>query len=142
MMIIDAEHAILGRLATRAAKASLNGEEVIIVNAEKAVVTGKREHLFAFYLERRQRKSKVNPSRHGPKYPRRPDALIKRTIRGMLPWHTSRGRNAYRRIKVYIGMPKGIKKEDIIKIKENVKKLSVPKYVSLEELGIYLGATF
>lgn len=142
MIIIDAEDAILGRLASRAAKESLKGEEVVIVNAEKAIISGRREYVFAQYLETRQRKSVVNPSRHGPKFPRRPEAIVKRTVRGMLPWHIAKGRSAYKRIKVYIGIPRGIKKEDIIKIEENIKKLTIPKYVRLDELGRYLGAKF
>lgn len=142
MVILDAEDAILGRLASRAAKESLSGSEVVIVNAEKAIISGRREHVFAQYLEKRQRKSAVNPSRHGPKYPRRPDDIVKRTIRGMLPWHIAKGRSAYKRIKVYIGVPRGIKKEDITKAEENISKLTVPKYVRLGELGKYLGAKF
>jgi len=142
MIVLDAEDAILGRLATKAAKESLKGEEVAIINAEKTVISGKREYVFERYSERRERKSAVNPSRHGPLYPRRPDAIVKRTIRGMLPWHIHKGRNAYKRIKVYIGVPKGIKKGEAVKIEESVAKLTVPKYVRLGELGKHLGAKF
>ena len=39
-MIIDGDGAVAGRLASTAAKTLLKGEDVIIVNAEKAIITG------------------------------------------------------------------------------------------------------
>ena len=38
--VYDAEQMIVGRLGAKVAKAALLGEDVIIVNAEKAVITG------------------------------------------------------------------------------------------------------
>lgn len=143
MKIIDAEKTILGRLASFAAKEALKGEAIIIVNAEKAVITGNREHVFESYLERKQRKSIVNPRRHGPKYPRRPDLLLKRAIRGMLPWKKAKGREAFKRIKAYIGMPQEFKNQEKIKIENaTVEKLEIPKYVTLKEISEYLGYKF
>ena len=143
MKIIDAEKTVVGRLASFAAKEALKGEEVIIVNAEKAVITGNREHILEKYLERKQRKSVINPRRHGPKYPRRPDLMLKRAIRGMLPWHKAKGREAFKRIKAYIGMPEEFKDKEKIKIeKASVEKLEVPKYVTLKEIAEHLGYKF
>ncbi|HNR58089.1 MAG TPA: uL13 family ribosomal protein, partial [Methanothrix sp.] len=42
-MIIDASGMILGRLSSLAASELLAGEEIYIVNAEKAIISGRRE---------------------------------------------------------------------------------------------------
>ena len=41
--IINAEGLIIGRMASIIAKRILNGEEITVVNAEKAVISGKRK---------------------------------------------------------------------------------------------------
>ncbi|MEM4040017.1 MAG: 50S ribosomal protein L13, partial [Thermoplasmata archaeon] len=101
MKIIDATDHVLGRLSSTIAKMLLQGEEIIVINAEKSVVTGKKEFIFKNYLEKWQRGS----VRKGPHYPRMPDRIFRRTVRGMLPFKSSHGREAYRRLKVYIGVP-------------------------------------
>ncbi len=108
---IDGSDLILGRMASIVAKRLLNGEEITVLNAEHCVLSGhskvddKRE-----FLEIR---GLTNPSL-GPKHPKRADTFVRRTIRGMLPWRKSRGRMAFKRLKVYRGFPKefdGIKLE-------------------------------
>ncbi len=42
--IIDSEGAVLGRFCTTVAKRLLNGEEIAVVNSEKVIVTGKKDH--------------------------------------------------------------------------------------------------
>lgn len=113
MMIIDGENCILGRMATQAAKAALNGETVNIVNADKLIVTGKPESIMAEYKVRINRKDRANPTK-SPRMFKRPDFLVKRTIRGMLPKKSTRGVEALKRIRAYIGVPeefagKGVK---------------------------------
>ena len=137
-LIIDATDTILGRLASFAAKKALEGYEVIIVNAEKAVITGNRKTVIKEYQEKRQR---GNPYK-GPFFPKRPDRILRRTIRGMLPWKTHRGRVAFKRVKVYIGIPKELEGKEIMKLPEEytVKKLKIPKFIYLGELSKILGA--
>jgi ribosomal protein uL13 len=113
MMVIDGEGCILGRMATQAAKAALKGETVRIVNAEKLIVTGKPTSIIAEYRVRINRKDSGNPLK-SPRMFKRPDMLVKRTIRGMLPKKSTRGTDALKRIKAYIGVPeefagKGVK---------------------------------
>ena len=43
--VIDAENAILGRLASYVAKQVLKGEEIVIVNSEKAIITGNKKNI-------------------------------------------------------------------------------------------------
>ncbi len=143
MKVFDASGIVLGRLASVVAKTLLEGEEVAVVNAEKAIVTGNRRYILEKFMHRRQRKSIVNPRRHGPFYPRRPDRIIKRAVRGMLPYKRERGRKALKRLKVYIGVPEELKQEEMIVLEEaSYKKLKVPKYMSLGEISTLLGAKF
>ncbi|ODS36275.1 50S ribosomal protein L13 [Candidatus Altiarchaeales archaeon WOR_SM1_SCG] len=113
-MIINAEGHILGKLSAFAAKQALLGEEVIVVNVEKAVVSGNRDMVFKSYMDRLKWKNKMN-YRKGPFHQKRPDKFVRKTIRGMLPFKKTRGREAYKRIMTYIGIP-----EDEIKRAHNL----------------------
>ena len=106
--VYNAEDKVLGRLASVVAKqlitAKKAGEDtrVIIVNAEKAIVTGKRSTILSDY----RAKYELNHPRKGPFFPRMPDQILKRTVRGMLPYQkNSSGRNALRSLRVEIGTP-------------------------------------
>lgn len=134
-MVIDASGAILGRLASIVAKRLLSGERIVIVNAEKAVLSGKRLSLLREMKEFLQ----VGHPGKGPHHPRRPDRILRRTIRGMLPRRKPKGVEAYRRLKVYLGVPKeyeGVEFEVVSEAK--VDKLRCP-YVTLGELAKGIG---
>ncbi|WP_297476892.1 50S ribosomal protein L13 [Thermococcus sp.] len=142
MRIINAEGLILGRLASKVAKMLLEGEEVIIVNADKAIITGNREDIFAKYKQRTELRTRTNP-RRGPFYPKRSDEIVRRTIRGMLPWKTDRGRKAYRRLKVYAGIPREFQgKEFETIIEADASRIATPKYVTVGEVAKFLGGKF
>ncbi len=137
--IIDATNHILGRLASVVAKRLLMGEKIIIVNAEKAIIVGKRKAIIDKYKRRLQIKTHYNPEKTGPKHPKRPDRIVKRTIRGMLPYKTSRGREAFKRLRVYIGVPDELK--DLPKETIPIAQLKNPrvKYVTVEEVAREIG---
>ncbi|MBP1911914.1 50S ribosomal protein L13 [Thermococcus stetteri] len=142
MRIINAEGLILGRLASKVAKMLLEGEEVVIVNAEKAVITGNREDIFAKYKQRTELRTRTNP-RRGPFYPKRSDEIVRRTVRGMLPWKTDRGRKAFKRLKVYVGIPKEFEGKELETISEaHMSRLATPKYVTVGEVAKFLGGKF
>lgn len=138
--IIDGENAVLGRLASNVAKRLLCGERIVIVNAEKVVVSGDPAKVIEIYKEKHQKRTLTNP-RRGPFWPKRSDRFVKRTIRGMLPRYKMRGREAYKRLRVYIGVPEEYvdKKEVFEKISEaeatklKCKRTSVKRIA--EELG-------
>ncbi|MEW6070568.1 MAG: 50S ribosomal protein L13, partial [Candidatus Thermoplasmatota archaeon] len=83
MRVINAESAVLGRVASKVAKLLLNGEEIAVVNAEKAVITGPKKRTIMEFKEKR--KIGYRP-RKGPYWPRMPDRILKRAVRGMLPY--------------------------------------------------------
>ena len=129
--IVDAEGAIAGRLGARVAKMLLKGEEVVVINAEKALISGDKDYTVQHYREKILRGDPY----HGPFYPKRPDRILRRIIRGMLPIKKDKVRRAYRRLKVYISVPEELKdkinKEEIIKME--VKRLR--KAITLGELS-------
>ncbi|MHA2357918.1 MAG: 50S ribosomal protein L13 [Candidatus Heimdallarchaeaceae archaeon] len=129
-IFMDAENAILGRMCTEVAKYLLEGFAVNIVNCEKAIISGKKKSILSEYRQIQQIHTASNP-RRGPFHPKRPDRLVRRTVRGMLPWKKSKGRAAYHRLLTYIGIPDEFKKEQLIKPKFadadklNCKKITV-----------------
>lgn len=104
MTVIDGRNAVLGRLASHAAKALLKGEEIVIINAEKAIITGDKNQVLGKYLKLRS----IGSPQHGPFYPKRPELIVRRTIRGMLPYKKSRGRQALKNLRVYTSQPEGV----------------------------------
>lgn len=92
---------MLGRAASLIAKRLLNGEHIVVVNAEKSVVTGSRTEVIQHYTEARARGSK----RSGPHFPRYADRIFRRTVRGMLPHLKTRGKEALDRLEVHLGVP-------------------------------------
>ncbi|MCC7570095.1 50S ribosomal protein L13 [Candidatus Micrarchaeota archaeon] len=109
MKIYNGEGYILGRFASIVAKELLKGEKVIVYNSEKLFITGTKSNILEKYVKRRAVKSHQNPE-HSPKWPRRPDLLVKRIIRGMLPWSKPRGRLVFKNLKVYMGKPELVDK--------------------------------
>jgi large subunit ribosomal protein L13 len=99
--IVDASGLVLGRACSLIAKRLLNGETIVVVNAEQAVVTGSRPNVLAFYTANRARGS----VRSGPHFPRYPDRIFRRTVRGMVPHLKTRGKLAMERLEVHIGVP-------------------------------------
>jgi large subunit ribosomal protein L13 len=111
--LIDAKDQVLGHVAVKAAKL-LRGKEkpiftphvdtgdfVIVINAEKVRVSGKKEEQktfmsFSGYVGGHKSENvRARRARH-------PELLIERAVRGMIP-HNRLGRSVYRKLKVYRG---------------------------------------
>ena len=131
---IDADGLILGRLASHVAQRLLAGDEVVIVNAEKALITGGKDDVIAHFRHRRD----VGSGRKGPLYPRTPHMMLKRTVRGMLPFKKPRGRSAYKRLKVHISVPKELEKKKFESV-EGASEISTQRYMTLGEVSRVLG---
>ncbi len=111
--VIDASDQVLGRVAVKAANL-LRGKEktvftthvdtgdfVIVINAEKVRLTGKKEEQksymnFSGYVGGHKSENvRARRARH-------PELLVERAVRGMIP-HNRLGRRVYRKLKVYRG---------------------------------------
>jgi len=135
-MIINAEDMILGRFATVVAKQALQGEKIDIINVEKIVVTGKPKEILARYKQRFERGHAMD----GPYFPKHPEKLVKRAIRGMLPYKQEKGKNAFKNVKCYIGIPKEFKDKKAETIeKANIKNIKKTKYLTIKEISHQLG---
>ncbi|MFQ5832784.1 MAG: 50S ribosomal protein L13 [Candidatus Thorarchaeota archaeon] len=138
VIIYDAEDMVIGRLASKVAKAVLLGDTVAIVNAEKAIITGDRRTVIEAYKEKFNIRTSYNP-RKGPFHHRRPDKMVRRMIRGMLPWPTPRGKEAYKRVKVYIGVPESLMDSEKIVLEGSRYKSLTRKHITVEDLSNELG---
>lgn len=126
--IIDAKDAILGRLASYSAKMALLGHEIAIVNCEEIIISGKPKMVIREYRGIRQ---KGGSNLQGPYFPKATARIVKRTIRGMLDYKSGRGKDAFKRIKCYDGVPKEF--EDAKKIIAGKEKKT--KTIKLKDLS-------
>jgi large subunit ribosomal protein L13 len=111
--VFDAENVVLGRLATEVAQIlrgkfkptftpHMNGGDfVIVINASKVAVTGKRLQDKMYYRHSGY-PGGMKIESLGHLLARKPQAVIERAVRGMLP-HNSLGDEMMRRLKVYPG---------------------------------------
>jgi len=127
--VIDAEGQVLGRVAAKAAhilrgkhKATYTphidcGDYIIIVNAEKAVLTGNKLEDKMYYNHSmypgglRVRSAKVMKEQY-------PVEMVERAVKGMLP-HNRLGRQMYKKLFVYAGSehPHMAQKPEVMEIK-------------------------
>jgi len=134
--VIDATDLIMGRLASHVAKKSLLGEEFIIINSEKAIITGNKTQIFAKFRRFRE----MGTPFQGPFCPRRSKDILRRTIKGMLPSKKTRGREALQRIKCFNKVPTGLKETPITLEHANVLKVPNTKFITLKKVSEFLGA--
>jgi large subunit ribosomal protein L13 len=132
-LVVDGRGAILGRVASQVAERALDGERVAVVNAEGLIITGDEADVVAKY----QKRTDLGSDR-GPYYPKRPDGIAKRAIRGMLPHKRQRGREAFERVRVYLGNPYDEDAETLDGT--SLDRLSNIRFVELGEVSEQIGA--
>ena len=133
-LFVDAKDHIVGRVASKIAKELMKGNTVFVVNAERAVVSGKYKAVLTVYSERISRGDPNN----GPYYPKFPDRILKRTIRGMLPRNYT-GRQAFKRLKVYLSVPEELKGTKFQRFKDAENKLECAHIELAEVSRVFLG---
>lgn len=150
-MIVNAEGQVLGRMASFVAKRALRGDKVIVVNAEKALISGTKTGILTETDRRLGIRNWGNPKK-GPYLMKRPDNFVRRVIRGMLPYNKNRygarGREAFKNVIVFMGVPQ----KEIIKFDKNfeqanineisnkyLQKKQLKRYVNVEEFCEMLG---
>ncbi|PSP85360.1 50S ribosomal protein L13 [Halobacteriales archaeon QS_6_64_34] len=147
-VVVDARDCIMGRVASQVAETALDGQTVAVVNAEGAVITGREEQIKEKY------KKRIDIGADNQYfYPKRPDGILKRSIRGMLPHKEQRGREAFENVRVYVGNPydedsaggspqsgDGEAVEAAVLEGTSLDRLSNIKFVTLAEVSETLGA--
>jgi len=143
--LIDATNKILGRFCSQIAKKALLGENIVIINAKDAIISGTKKDIHEKYLAKLNITTATNP-RRGPFHERRPDTFMRRVIKQMLPRKKLRGKEALKRVHVYISdIPERFKNryQELKPIEINNvdrKRLSFyNKYITLENLCLRIG---
>ncbi|QQG49349.1 MAG: 50S ribosomal protein L13 [archaeon] len=135
---VDATNQIAGRLSSKVAKLILSGKRVVVVNAEKSLLSGSRTAVINEWKEKLEIASRVNPI-YGPIHPRRPDNILRRMVRGMVPRKKPKGSLAMKRLRVYIGVPQGVDAAKLMQFPDSTASRPIPVYVTMQELSKSLG---
>ena len=138
MVNIDATDQIAGRLCSKVAKLILVGKRVTVVNAERALISGARNSVIRQWMERLEIASRVNPI-YGPIHPRRPDTILRRMVRGMVPRRKPKGAAAMKRLRIYIGVPEEMKAMNFARFEDAQATRPIPVYITVKELSKNLG---
>ena len=143
--VYDAKDKILGRFCSQIAKKALLGERVVIVNAKDAIISGTKRNIHEKFLAKLNIRTATNPTR-GPFWPRRPDTFMRRVIKQMLPRKKLRGKEALRRIHVYISdIPDRFKNRyqklilGEIRNADKIRLSNYNRYITLENLCLRIG---
>ena len=128
-ILIDGTRAVLGRIASVAAKKALQNRDakVLVFNCNDMIITGKPESTLAHYKEKR---ALGGSALKGPFFPRSPEMIVRRTIRGMLSYKYVRGLEAFKRIRCY----NGITNEYLGKEKISLKSDAI-QFITLSRLS-------
>lgn len=138
IVVVDATNCIAGRMCSHVSKLLLQGNRVAIVNAEKAVLSGNRYKTIESYKEHLEINSVTNPI-HGPFHPRRPDTILSKMVRGMVPKRKPHGLNAFKHLRVYMGVPEAMKGAKMEAFDDS--KITKPEsyYISIAEVAKQIG---
>src|SRR5436305_10753765 len=111
--VLDASQAVLGRLATKAAMVLMGkhkptytpfidtGDHIIVVNAEKVQLTGRKEE-DKMYRRHSGYPGGLTEIQARKMRQKRPERMIELAIQGMLP-KSKLGKQMYRKLNVYAG---------------------------------------
>jgi large subunit ribosomal protein L13 len=138
IVVVDATNCIAGRMCSHVSKLLLRGNRVAIVNAEKAMLSGNRYKTIDSYKEYLEINSVTNPI-HGPFHPRRPDTILSKMVRGMMPKRKPYGISAFKRLRVYMGVPEAMKSTPMKSFDDS--KITMPEsyYISIAEVAKQIG---
>lgn len=139
-IIVDGTDLLAGRLSSNVAKLLLQGNRVTVVNCEKIMISGNRRNIIDEYKDFLRVASILHPE-HGPYHPRRPDTIIARMIRGMLPRKKPSGDAALRRLRTYIGVPSQLRSSSKTVLEKAKITRSSANYTTMEELSKEVGGS-
>lgn len=139
VVVVDATNCIAGRMCSHVSKLLLQGNRVAIVNAEKAMLSGNNRYkTIDLYKEHLEINSVTNPI-HGPFHPRRPDTILSKMVRGMVPKRKSSGITAFKRLRVYIGVPEEMKSAKMESFADSKITKPAAYYISIGDIAKQIG---
>jgi large subunit ribosomal protein L13 len=137
-IVDDGSNCISGRLCSKVSKLLLQGNRVSVVNAEKVMVSGNKYEVIESYKKRLEVSSVTNPI-NGPFHPRRPDTIITKMIRGMVPKRKSSGIQSFKRLRVYIGTPDELKNSAMKTFDDAKITRQESYYISMSDVAKQIG---
>jgi large subunit ribosomal protein L13 len=137
-LVLDAKNQILGRFASYVAKQAIQGNRVVVLNAEKAVISGRKSNIVE-EAKRRLETRTLGTQSHAPVHQRRPDLYLRRVVRGMLPWDKPKGRAAFHRVWVFMGIPQEYADKNAARVPHADASGLVSSYMTLEDLAKEIG---
>ena len=137
-VVVDAAQEVAGRMASKIAKLLIEGKHVVVLNAETSLMSGSKKNIFTEYMQRKELKSIVNPI-NAPHRPRQPNMILNRMIRGMLPRRKPKGQNAFKRLKVHIGIPTPYRTVEKMTFEDAKPKKQLQLYVTIGEIAVNQG---
>jgi large subunit ribosomal protein L13 len=137
-IVVDGSNCISGRLCSKVSKLLLQGNRVSVVNAEKVMVSGNKYEVIESYKKRLEVSSVTNPI-NGPFHPRRPDTIITKMIRGMVPKRKSSGIQSFKRLRVYIGIPDELKNSTMKTFDDAKITRQESYYISMSDVAKQIG---
>jgi large subunit ribosomal protein L13 len=138
VLYVDAAGQIAGRLCSNVSHELLSGRRVVVVNAEKALLSGDRDSVVRQWRTKLEISSRVNPI-YGPIHYRRPDGIMRRMVRGMVPRKKTKGVLAMKKLRVYIGVPESAAKAKLSRFEDAVAPRPPSLYITLGELAKTIG---
>jgi len=139
-IVVDGTNLIAGRVASNVAKLLRKGNRVSIINCDKIMISGKKSSIIGEYEDFLRIHSIIHPQ-HGPFHPRRPDTIMKRMIRGMLPTEKPSRKTDLARLRTYIGVPREVKGLERIQFEKAKIRKDSSRYTTMAELSRYIGGT-
>jgi len=140
-VVIDGRGHLMGRLASVVAKNILNGNKVVVVRCEGINQSGNFYRNKLKVLKFLRLRCNVKPSR-GPFHFRAPSKMFWRTVRGMVPHKTERGKDAMKRLQTFEGVPPPYDKKKRMVVPSALKVLRLKpgrKFCSLGRLSHDVG---
>lgn len=137
-VVVDAANCIAGRMCSQVSKLLLQGNRVTVVNAEKAMLSGNRYKTIDLYKEHLEINSVTNPI-HGPFHPRRPDTILTKMVRGMIPKSKASGIEAFKRLRVYIGIPEELKNIEQESFNDSMITKPASYYITVGDVAKQIG---
>jgi len=137
-LVVDGAGCIAGRMCSNVSKLLLKGNRVTIVNAEKVMLSGHRYKTIQLYKEHLEINSATNPI-HGPFHPRRPDRILTKMVRGMMPKRKASGIEAFKRLRVYISIPDQLKNSSMKSFEDSKITKPMSYYITIGDLAKEIG---
>lgn len=139
-IVVDGTNHLAGRLSSNVAKMLLQGNRVAIVNCEKIMISGSKSNIVKNYKDFLAISSILHPE-HGPYHPRRPDTIMTRMVRGMLPRKKPSGQAAFKRLRTYIGVPSQLRSAKKITLEKAKITKSSANYTTMADLSSEVGSS-